>query len=403
MDEKILSDIGTQVKGLATDLAPLVLMPEELKAAKVELGNLKENLTKSDAQVTALAKDLAEYRALAKSHFGRSGAMDYDIEFGNFIKAVWHTQVGAKRGLAMPKWLTKSAEDYVITDNAQGGYLVPTLLGDFVNKLTERHGFIWPYVNKVTVPDGVAVTYPWELTLATVTWRAGQGGAMTEEAAPIGWGSDTLRTDMVHDYVKIGNEAMKAPGISIPQNLAQIMTKRIIRKIEEGIVLGDADGSPYAPHDGIYQAASVNSQAEMATVTMALMTTFIGECLADHEGSGDTSENFIIINDAVAHVLKSAASALGLNAWGDPTTGVPPTFHGYRLLTTPHAYASAHWLAFMAPLSKVTVGWSGGFGVDFNDSLGWVSNETYMKVSTHADFVLGNPDMYHKALISALA
>jgi hypothetical protein len=176
---------------------------------------------------------------------------------------------------------------------------------------------------------------------------------------------------------------------------------QIVRKIEYGVLLGDDSASAY-PHDGLLVASSVNSQTALATPTLANVANFIGECIADHEGSGDTSENFLVTTDAVAHVLKSAASATGANAWGDPVSGVPAQLFGYRLITSPHAISTTNRL-LMSPLGKITVGWTGQFSVSFNESLGWASNETWMMVSTHADFGIGNPDLHHKAVVTALS
>jgi hypothetical protein len=218
-----------------------------------------------------------------------------------------------------------------------------------------------------------------------------QGGAGTEIDPNVAWGADTLRPSWINGYAKVANEAMTAPGISIPDNIAMQLMGQIVRKIEYGVLLGDDSASAY-PHDGLLVASSVNSQTALATPTLAN----VANC------SGDTSENFLITTDAVAHVLKSAASATGANAWGDPVSGVPAQLFGYRLITSPHAISTTNRL-LMSPLGKITVGWTGQFSVSFNESLGWASNETWMMVSTHADFGIGNPDLHHKAVVTALS
>lgn len=393
MEQKTLDQLAAEVKATA---AAVQTLPEDIAKARAELVEAKEHSTKQAAQIDAMAKDMAEFRAMANAEFGKSGADDWRREFELFIKAVWHVQ----KGRPIPAFLTKAVANYTTTVDGQGGYLVPTMVGDFVNKLTLRHGQIWPHVNKVTIPDGVPYKFPWESTLASVAWRTTQGAAGTEVDPAVLWYNDNLRSTWINGYVKIANEAMTAPGLSIPDNIAMQLMAQIIRKIEYGIARG-ATASGY-PHDGINVASGVNSQTALATPTLPLVQRFIGDCIADHEGSGDTAENFLITTDAVAHVLKSAASAAGMNEWGNPETRVPPAIHGYRLITNPAAIDTTNRL-FMAPLHKVTVGWSGSFSVSFNDSLGWVENSTWMMVGTHADYVLGNPDMYSKAVITALA
>lgn len=396
MDDKIITDLGEQVKGVAADLEQVKPLPEDVAKVKAELAEQKGAHEVARKDLDSMSEEVANMRAMLKDMYGKSGSDDWRAEFNGFLKAVYHHQ----KGLDRPDFV-KAVDDYATDVDASGGYMVPTLVADAVTKLTLRHGQIWPYLNKVTVPAGVNVKCPWESTLASVAWRSTQGGAGTEIDPAIVWGSDTLNATWINGHAKVANEAMRAPGISIPDNIAMQLLAQIIRKIEQGVIAGDDSASAY-PHDGLLVASSVNSQTAMATPTLALVQTFIGECIADHEGAGDTSENFLVTTDAAAHVLKSGASAAGMNAWGDPSTGVPPTIHGYRLITSPFAISTTNRL-IMSPLGKITVGWTGQFGISFNESLGWTQNETWMQVSTHADYVLGNPDMHHKGVFTGLS
>ena len=394
---KSVEDLTTEVKSVAAQIEKVATLPEDVEAAKADLETQAATIKTTSDQLGVMVNDLAEFKANLKHDLGKSGADDWRQEFSKFVKAVYHEQ----KRLRTPEWLEKAVADYVTDVDAQGGYLVPTLVADQVTKLTLRHGQIWPLVNKVTVPAGQQIKFPWESTLASVAYRAtGHGGAGTEIDPAVVWGADTLRPTWINGYAKIANEAMTTPGVSIPDNIAQQLMGQIVRGIEHGIILGD-DSSSAQPHDGILVATSVNSQTDMATVTMALVATFIAECIADHEGSGDTAENYLVTTDAAAYQLKSGASATGTNAWGDPTQDRPPVFNGYRMITSPHSISTTHRM-IMSPLGKITVGWSGQFSVSFNESLGWASNETWLMVSTHADHALGNPDMHHKAVFTAL-
>lgn len=400
MSDQIITDLAKQVKAAVADIEAMRSQPaellEEFKQAKAELAEAKENQKKTAAELDATAKDVAELRAMLKHDFGKSGADDWRNEFQNFIKAVYHVQ----KGLKMPEFLQKAAADYVTDVDAQGGYLVPRGVADEVIKLTLRHGQVWPLVDKFTMPPGMSIRVPYESTLADVAIRTSQGGTATEISGPIAWGADVLAPAWYNGYGKIANEALTAPGISISDNIVNQLMAQVVRKLEESIIQGDDSGDD--PHDGILVATGVNSQDAMATVTMALVATFIADCLADHEGSGDTMENYLLTTDAAAYQLKSGASATGANPWGDPSTGRPPVFNGYRLITSPHCLSTTHRM-IMSPLGKIKVGWSGQFSVSFNESLGWVSNETWVRVATHADFALGNPDMHHKAVFTALS
>jgi len=402
MDEKQFEDLTKSVGDVAKRLDDIP-DPADWQATQKRVADVETEARR----VPVLESDIAELKAMLNYNLGKSGAEDFQDVFGKWIKASWHHKMGKR----MPSWLEKSAADYVTDVDAQGGYLAPTLVANEVIKLSEAHGQIFPEVNKVTVPAGASIKFPYESTLPTATWRVGQGGAATEDAGPIAWGADTLRPEFINDYVKIANEAFNAPGINIPQSLAMMMTAKIVRKIEEGIIGGYTGTTTHtgrtAPHNGILRATNVNAQTSLATPTFALVNTFIGECIADHEGSAIEDENYIITTGSVAHRLKSLLTQQG-NNWGDVTQGVQSRLMGYHLRTSPHVHRTItdtkrNWI-IMAPLKKVTVAWSGSFFVDFNDrGEGWTHNETWLMVGTHADFTLGNPAMHHRAQVTALA
>jgi len=395
MEDFKMSDLANEVKAVAGDLGEVKATLSDYSEAKAELEKLRSEHGEVKADLTAALDQLANHKASLRDLYGKSGADDWRLEFSNFVKAVYHVQ----KGLRVPTWLQKAADDYAVDVDASGGYLVPTLVGDAVTKLTLRHGQIWPNVNKVTVPDGVNIKYPWESTLASVGFETTQGTAGDEIDPAIVWGNDTLRSAWLAGYAKVANEAMTAPGISIPDNIAMQLMGQLVRKIEQGIIVGDDSASAY-PHDGILNATGVNSQSALATATLANAATFVGECLADHEGSGDTAENFIITTDAVAFQMKSAAQAE--YTWGNPETGTPGNLFGYRFITSPFCISTTNRM-IMSPLGKITVGWSGNFRISFNESLGWTANETWLMASTHADWGLGNTDMHHMAVVTALS
>jgi len=414
---KGIEDLTTKVENVAASIEKVAALPEDVKAAQEELEKLTiSNKTTAD-QLAVHVQDLAEYKAALKDSLGKSGADDWREEVGKFIKAVYHVQ----KDVSMPDYLQKTAADYVTTTDAQGGYLVPRLVADEIIKLTLTHGKLWPHFNKITMPAGVTMRYPWESTLADVSFRRGaagttqltQGGAAHEVSGPIAWGADTLNPDLLSGYAKVANEAMTAPGVSIPDAILMQITAQLIRKIEYVVLRGDDTGTATAhtgrnsPHDGIMRATNINTQTAMATVTYALLNTFIGECLADNEGAGNEEENFLITTPAVANTLRGVLTQQGTN-WGDVAQGAnQPTFAGYRFATSPFANrvqsTNEHDYMIMSPLEKITIGWTGNFNVSFNESLGWAANETWMMVSTHADFAIGNPGMHHCAAFTALA
>jgi HK97 family phage major capsid protein len=415
MDEKIITDLAGQVKDMAVEIKNLTEAPtvrkEDLEAAHAEIAELK-NFTKSaQAEFEATKQKLAEYKALLRHDFGKSGADDWRSEFSTFIKQVYHLQTKKP----MPAWLTKATGDLVSDVDASGGYLVPRAVADEITRLTLRSGKVWPELTKYTMPAGLQMRVPWPSTLSSVAWRSGasslpgQGTAATQmDPVPV-FGADTLKPDWVRGWQPISNEAMTAPGVSLPDEITMQLMEQIVRRIEKGVLAG-YDGtttqhtSATDPHDGILYAANVNEQAAMATVTYALVKTFIGDCIEDHEGAAETSENYLITTDSVAHILKGNMTQTGVT-WGDPGRTWEPYVHGYRLLTHPeskrvHSTAS-HDYMILSPLRKIKVGWTGQFFVSFNESLGWASNETYLMVSTHADYALGNPDMHHNASFTA--
>ena len=404
MDEKVFSELTGEMKNLSAKLDGLP-SKDQWQSAQNEISTLKA----ASAQVPVLQSDIAELRKALNANLGPSGAEDFEAVLDVFVKAAWHQ----KRGKAMPSWLEKAAADYVSDVDAQGGYLVPRLVSNEVIKLLLRHGQIWPNVTKFTLPAGNTMRVPHEITLASTNWaRRTQGSAATEVDPAVVWGGDTLNPQFCHGYVKIANEAFTAQGISIPNELSMQLMTQVVRRIENGIIAGYV-GSPTqftgrtAPHNGLLRATNVYEQSAAATVTLALISKFIGESIVDHEGCGDTDEYFLITTDVVAQTLKGVLTQQGQD-WGNVALGTSPRLQGYRFVTTPFATKANPTATrnhiILSPLEKIMVGWSGNFRVDFNDrGDGWTSNETWLMVGTHADFTIGNPYMHSYARFTALA
>lgn len=409
---KSVEDLATEVKGVAASLEKVAALPEDVAAAKAELEELKVSNKATADQLEVQIKDLAEYKAQLKASYGKSGADDWRNDFSNFIKAAWHKG----KGIPMPDWIDKAAVAMVTDVDAAGGYLVPTAVAAEVTKLTLRHGAVWPLVNKVTVPAGQYIDYPWESTLASAAFRAGtssgvQNVAVGEMDPGAVWGNDQLRPNWLNCWVTIANEAMTAPGIKIADSLAVQMSSQLVRRIEYAILRGTvgtatAHTGRTSPSNGILMETNINSQTAAATVTLALIDAFIAESLADNEGLGDTGEVYIATTDGAAHALKTGLTQQGID-WGNVAAGTFPSLRGYKFVTSPYVNrvrsTSEHDYIMMAPFGKITVAWTGSFAIGFNESIAWKSNSTLMMASTHADFALGNPDMYSYTSFTALA
>ncbi|HOX27465.1 MAG TPA: phage major capsid protein [Candidatus Krumholzibacteria bacterium] len=418
MDEKIITDLATQVKGVATDVEALkaakMVNPDELAKARSDMEALAERHKATAAQLDAVARDVAEFRKMAQNEYGKSGAVDYSVEFGKFIQAAYHTKINKDKPL--PDHL-KAVADYVTTTDAQGGIFVPTLLDPMVRRIIEIHGRMWPYTRKIIVPAGQLIEVPFDSTLPTMTWRASQGTALTEDAGPIAVGDDDLRPVLLADYVAIANELLGSAVINIGEFFATRMISKGIRAIEKGFLLGNTTTT--GPHNGVITLADAGSSGSpfegtaLATPTFALMAGFIAECNASFEGSGDTSAYQLVTTQAVANKLAAqavgASELTGMLVWGSPRDGIPSRLMGYDLVISPHCVSTTNRVV-MINLSNVVVAWTGGFAVDFNPygyasatAGGWGSNETLMKVQTHADYGLGNLTQIGEAVVTALA
>jgi len=410
---KSIEDLGAEFKSIQERLEKVTVDHDDIKAAKDELEQIKTARVEDEKKRDAMVEQLAEVKAILRDNHGKSGANDWRNEFQNFIKAAYHD----KHGLRKPEWLTKATGDLVTDVDASGGYLVPRGVADSVVDLTLVSGNIWPILDKFVMPAGMSIRSPWPSTQASVGWRRGATGlpgqgtvAGQMDPVPV-FGADTIFPDWIRGWQPIANEAFTAPGISLPDTIAMQLTEQIVRRIERAVIRG-YDGTATQntdatdPKDGILYAANVNTQTPMATVTYALVKTFIGECLAAHEGAADVNGNYIVTTPAVAHVLKGNMTQTGIT-WGDPGTGYGERLHGYRFLTHPYVNrvrtTDERDYIVLSPLQKIRVGWSGQFFVNFNDSVEFTSNNTLLLVSTHADYGLGNPDMHHCGSFTALA
>jgi HK97 family phage major capsid protein len=403
MDETMITQLGDQIKGVAADLEKMRTTADDVEKAKADLSVLAERSNATAEQLDVLAKDVAQYRKMAESSFGKSGGVDFRQEFSRFIQAAYWQQ---KRG-TLPDHL-KTAADYVTTTDAQGGYFVPDILMPTIREITETHGQLWPYFMKITVPPGKAIDCPYDSTLPTMTWRVSQGGEATQDAGPIAFGADNLRPVLLADYVKFANELLQSADINIADAFAMRMISKGVRAIETGVLIGDEDSSH--PSDGIIQDAgdggTVNTETALATPTFANVATFVGEAIDAIEGAADRGEYQFITTDAVATVLASEAvgssELTGMLTWGDPRRGVPGSIMGYDFLTHPSCKSTTNRVV-LAPLRKVVVAWSGSWIVDFNAFSGWTHNETWMMVKTHADYGLGNKGEITQAVVTSLS
>lgn len=405
---------------------------ESVQKAAETVERLDKEFTKANAaavqlrqefadETTRLRADVETFKANLNTNYGPSGAQDYCAEFSKFVHAAyWHKRSGGRmtpKGTFFGKTMDelsvteKAAQDFITSPTAEyAGYLVPTQVIPGITEMKDVYGTIYPLIgNKVTCPPGSKIAINRDSVLPTAAYRTTvssrtQAQPITEEATGMQWGQDSLVTSWIGSYIIIANELLAQPSVNFGAVAAARLARAVLRKMEEGVLQGDdAAGAP-APNDGILVATGPGTRTAISSFTMAGFLTFLKEHAAFVPPGLNPAETCVIVHPRDLlnlATLSYATPLLGLLAWGDIVKGIPPTILGRRIVAHPSALYSAAYYGIAGDMGMVTLAETGGFTIDFNPyGAGWTSNETYLRVFTHAAWSIGIPTYWSKTAIT---
>lgn len=380
----------------------------EIVALKAKADKLEAEVQKSHGDIELVkAQAAAEIEvvkaALAESHGGKSGASDFLNELAKAIRGVWSVQKlhrpsdeVFKNGQKVSD-VVKAAATFDTTTAATAGNLLPTIVQPGIKELMDVYGNLYPRVTKIQVPAGQALRVNSDSANPVAAWRATQGGAMTEEATPMAFGTDTITTQLLYVYQTIANELMGNPSIDFAAVASVRGIRACVRKLEYDMLAAAS-----APSAGVVAAST--AQTTMASATFALVNTFLKECAADNAWAIDYSNAFFMHPRDVLTLAAQAVGAselTGMLVWGDPRRGIPTTLLGHEVIVHPGCNNGSNNYIFLGDPSNIFLGESGGFGVDFSDQVGFKDFETAMRVYGHFDWSVMQTGQWHRAVVTA--
>jgi HK97 family phage major capsid protein len=399
--EKVLGEIGKVHDTGKANHGEIVELKAKADRLEAEVQKSHGDLELVKAQAAAEIEVVKA--ALADTHGGKSGAGDFLNELAKAVRGVFsvqklHRQSDEvfKNGQKVSE-VVKAAATFDTTTAATAGNLLPTIVQPGIKELMDIYGNLYPRVTKIRVPAGQALRVNYDSANPVAAWRATQGGAMTEEATPMAFGTDTITTQLLYVYLTIANELMTNPAIDFGAVAAVRGIRACVRKLEYDMLAAAS-----APSAGVVAAST--SQTTMGSATFALVNTFLKECAADNAWAIDYSNAFFMHPRDVLTLAAQpvgASELTGMLVWGDPRRGIPTTLMGHEVIVHPGCNNGTNNYIFLGDPSNIFLGESGGFGVDFSDQVGFKDFETAMRVYGHFDWSVMQTGQWHRAIVTA--
>jgi len=404
--EKVLTIAANQKSLHETVNSTLLPLPEAIKALKAD----SEALTaRMDAETAAIKA------ALKESHGGVSGAEDWLNMVGKaMIGLAQKKRLGSvdssimfKGDVNLAQMVQKAAATFDTTTNATAAYLLPEILMPGFIELGDIYGNLWPLLTKFTAPMGQRIHISPQTVRPVASRRATQGGAMTEAGAgsapnnvTLGFGRDTITTELIYVYLTIANEMLNATGIGFAA-IATAEALRAMNKLDEYDVLAGTE-SGGAPSDGVIAVAT--DQGTMASASFGNVINFLQDCIYDNEVASDPMRNvlFMTPRDGLALAAQAVGTSelTGMLVWGNPRQGIPTTLMGYPVVTHPACYNGTSRHMLLGDPRKIFVGQDASYGVDFSEHVKFADYETALRIVNHDDWSIPQPTEWHKVVVT---
>jgi HK97 family phage major capsid protein len=396
----IIKQVGAKVDKMAeaseASSAKVEEIAEELATAKVD----------SEKDLKAMANQVAQVRRDLSKIYGASGADDYLMELSKFLGALYCAKNGMKipegqiAGEDIQDLVQKAAVDFTTTTAATAGYLLPSMLLPGITMLKDLYGNFYPEVTKITGTPGQSLLLNADAARPVASWRGAQATTIVHEATPMSFGQDTMVSELLGTYITIANELLMAPGVNFGGVSTVRMLKAILTKLEFGLIAGTTGGGE--PSDGII--ADATDQGTIASMTFALLGTFLKGCITVNDYAYNTQDNAIIMTpyDAISLAMEQGGSP-GALVWGNALAGVPTTLMGYRLIVHPAANNGSNKHILLGDPKAISLIESASFSVDISGEAGdsFIHNESILRAFNHYDWNLGQASEWHKAIVTA--
>ncbi len=403
----------------APDEAPVVFEGslEELQALSATMNTAAARVEEVSHQVEDIAKrqaeqgealtkgqaDLLAFKDLFSKKYGPSGMKDVANEINQFVCNLYHT----RHPMGTP---TKAAagfgKDYTTTTDATAGYLIDDVLAKEIFELSDVYGKIINRITNFTVAPGTTIKINRELAQITAGWRSSTGAAVDEGAnIPAATGGTFAQISMepflIGTRFVTSNEMLETPGLGFGAYMARKAARAIIRKREESILKGTHGGSANdPPSDGLTQDSNITDLTDLSANTAAQHLAFIANCVAAYGPLEDTVDNVLLIPSAkyfgLAGETVNASNAAFI--WANPRENIPTMLFGYELIHHNDMYDGTDYHIACGPLDTIVEILSGQLSIGFNPyGDGWDTNETSVRVFTHANYRTVSPAVWRRA------
>jgi HK97 family phage major capsid protein len=394
------------------------------KANHGEIVALKEKADKLEAEVqkshgdlelvkAQAAAEMAVLKATLQGSYGKSGAEDFQQDLDKFLRGAFMAQKHNKRssevfsnGANVGEQVEKTAHQFTTTDATFAGNLLPTILMPGIREVMDVYGNLYPRLTRFTLPAGQSARVNSEGVRPVAAFRATQSTDMTEEPTGATYLTDTLVTQLVYVYQRMSNELMANPNVNFGSISAMAAIKAIVRLVE-GYVLNLASDAPSKGVIGLTAGGGSGqtfSQTTISTFSFAGLVAFLKECVADNTYAIDPGNKiFLHPRDVLTLATQAVGTGelTGMLVWGDPRKGIPTTLLGYEVIVHPGCYNGTNNYILLGDPAAIYLAETGQFGVDFSDQVGFKAFETAMRVYSHMDWSIMQPNEWHKAILTA--
>lgn len=214
-----------------------------------------------------------------------------------------------------------------------GGYLVPTLMGDYIGEAQAYiGGMVSPGLTKLwkRVASGAATTFPVVDDTSTYGAVVGQSTALTS-GTDVTYAQDTLTFYKITSHIAtIANELIQDAVFDVVDHVTGIQMKRLYRGLNRYFTIGTGSSQPYGLH-------AISTKGVDASTTRGVTRDNILDLIYSVNRAYRGPNSYLMMSDAtVGYIRKMAVSATyaeNTPVWQDSMqAGEPMRLEGWPVL-----------------------------------------------------------------------
>jgi len=384
---------------------------ERVEEVSNKIASIQAAAAQQGETLTQQQADLLAFKDLMSMKFGQSGMKDVANEMSKTVSNLFNARHPLGKRSKVDEDFKKTI-NYETPTDATAGYLIRDELASQIFELSDVYGNVINRVTKFTVSPGQTIKINRELAHITASWRtiAANTDSAEGEAIPDATGGTFGQISM--EPILVGckfvatNEMLEFPEIGFGAMMARKASRAIIRTRESGILKGTHGGSANdPPSDGITQDSNITDLTDLTAATAQEFLAFIANAVAAYGPLQDTVDNVLLIPSTKYYELagETVNASNAAFIWSNPRQGIPSMLFGYELIHHNDMYDGADYHVAIGSLDSVVEITSGQLNIGFNpygydsNGAGWETNETLIRVYTHANYRTINPGVWRRA------